>query len=140
MKDIENKVEIGDLLALVSRRLDAKELDRALECFSQDAQLELIEDGKTIVSLQGKEAIREHLTLKMEKMDTLFHSNGASVTNLITVDQGAQAVTPCIIKNRSADPAITTDECAVYHDSLVKVDGFWYIVKRTIEIVFKSVH
>lgn len=139
MKQHENKLEIAELIGEVSRNLDKKDLNKVLEAFSADAEFTIEEDGKAAVDLTGREAIREHIASHMEKYDLIFHNNGSTVVDLIHLDQSATAATSCIVKTRTNDPIVTTDEYVYYLDSLVKVNGFWYIVKRTIQIESKSV-
>ncbi len=139
MNALENKQEVSELVAGLSRAIDLKKIDDIMSVFSEDAVLELEEGGKTVLSLQGKEAIREHLSLQLEKYDLMFHNTGASVVELIKVDQSANAVTSSFVRTRTNDPIVNTDECLYYKDSMVKVEGCWYLVKHKVQIVSKSV-
>ena len=139
MNALENKQEVSELVAGLSRAIDLKKIDDIMSVFSEDAVLELEEGGKTVLSLRGKEAIREHLSLQLEKYDLMFHNTGESVVELIKVDQSANAVTSSFVRTRTNDPIVNTDECLYYKDSMVKVEGCWYLVKRKVQIVSKSV-
>lgn len=140
MKEHENKLEVAETIIQSAQKFDEKNVNGALEAFSADAELIIQEGGKTVLDLSGREAIHEHLASRFESIDAIFHNVGGSSVELVNLDQSAFATTSCIVKMKTNNPDVTTDEDVYYHDQLVKVTGFWYIVRRTIEIVFKSVH
>lgn len=137
-KKLLNKVEIASLINEVSNDLDHKDLKKVLEKFSEDAHLNLVENGKTVRALAGKEEILETLTTMLEDVSVFFHNNGTMVIDVLSMDQNATASTTAIVKQISEKA--TTDEDLCFHDKLIKVNGFWYIVERTVEIITKSVH
>ncbi len=139
MQEHANQLEISEMIAHLSLALDYKNMERTMEKFSTDAHFVIEEDGRTTLDLKGREAIREHLAKKWETMDVVFHNTGATCSQIITLDQAAESWTSAFVKTRTFDPSVTTDECVHYHDRLIKVDGHWYIVERTIEVVTKSV-
>lgn len=136
-KELMNKLEISSLIDEVSYNLDQKNLKKALEDFTEDARLNLIENGHAVYQLSGKEEIRETLTMQLEKTDSFFHNNGTKAIDVLAMDQNAVAATSCIVKMTMQ--TTVTDEDLYYHDKLIKVNGVWYIVERTVEIVSKSV-
>lgn len=137
-KELLNKVEIASLINEVSNDLDHKDLKKVLEKFSGDAHLNLVENGKTVRALAGQEEILETLTTMLEDVSVFFHNNGTMVIDVLSMDQNATASTTAIVKQISEKA--TTDEDLCYHDKLIKVNGFWYVVERTVEIITKSVH
>lgn len=137
-KELMNRVEIASLIDEVSYDLDQKDLTAMLENFTEDARLNLMENGHAVFQLSGKEEIRETLTMKLEKVSTFFHSNGTKVIHVLSMDQNAVASTSCIVK--MVTDAAVTDEDLYYHDKLIRVNGEWYIVERTVETISKSVH
>lgn len=56
-----------------------------------------------------------------------------------SLDQAATANTSCIAQLIRTDPMNMTLQTMEYEDSLIKVNGNWYIVKRVIRILYKSV-
>ncbi len=138
MKKLENKQEIFELINEISYDLDQKNIVKALETFTEDARLSLVENGSTILDLSGKKQILSHLQKKLEDVDVLFHNNGTSVIQVLSLDQKAIAHTSSIVKMIAK--GVETDECLYFNDKLIKVNGYWYVVERTIEIAVKSVH
>ncbi len=138
MKELENKQEVFDLINEISYDLDQKKVDTALDKFTEDAQLKITENGITTLALSGKEAIQDHLSKALKDVDVLFHNNGTSVIQVLSLDQKAIADTSCIVKKIAS--SVQTDECLYYQDKLIKVNGYWYVVERDIRIVVKSIH
>lgn len=140
MNELKNQIEVIQTIDEATCWLDQKNLDKLLEHFSEDALLKVTEDGKEVVSLSGKPAIREHLISRLEPVDTIFHNNGTHKVDVLSLDQSATSYTTSIVRISQTDPAIVTDEDLVFEDKLIKVNGFWYIVDRTVRIIAKSVH
>ncbi|MBF0580275.1 nuclear transport factor 2 family protein [Erysipelotrichaceae bacterium RD49] len=138
MSELENKLEISFLVDEISYQLDQKDAEKALEAFTEDAVLNIEEDGHTITSLCSNPAILTELNKRLEFVNYMFHNNGTKNIQVISLDQKATADTSCIIK--MASNQATTDEDVYFHDKLIKVNGYWYIVERTIEIITKSIH
>lgn len=137
-KEIKNRMEISALLDEVSYSLDQKDLKKAMENFTEDARLSLIENGQTVYQLDGKEEILKVLGPKIDSTSIFFHNNGTKMIEILTMEQNAVSATSCIVKMVTETAAI--DEDLYYHDKLIRVNEFWYIVERTVEVISKSVH
>lgn len=139
MKELENKIEIAELIDEVAFDLDQKDLDSALECFSEDASMTLIDGSETLESMHGKEEIRKTLGARMEKNEIIFHNNGTRQCRIIAEDGSALSRTAAVVRLVTADLCSIITEYVMYTDKLIKVNGFWYIVERTVDIVSKTV-
>lgn len=138
-KILENEFEISSVIDEFSYWIDQKELTKALEIMSEDAELTVIENGKTSTEAKGKQAIQDVMAQKNLYYDTIFHNNGTKYIEVKSLDQAATANTTCEALLLKIDPSSTTKQYMEYNDSLIKVNGNWYIVKRVINIVYKTV-
>lgn len=138
-KLIDNQYEISTAIDEVAYYIDHKNLTKAMEVFSEDAQLEVYEDGKLTTLCKDKQQIQSVLTEKIENYDIIFHNNGTKMVDVKSLDQAATANTSCIAQLIRTDPMNMTLQTMEYEDSLIKVNGNWYIVKRVIRILYKSV-
>ncbi|MCF0258861.1 MAG: nuclear transport factor 2 family protein [Erysipelotrichaceae bacterium] len=134
-----NTMEICQLVDELAFQLDCKNLDKAMELFSEDAELKLIENGKEVLDAKGKDQIRENLSARMADFDYLFHSNGTKVYDLKSLDQAAQVNTSCICRYQTLSSKNTVTQYIEYLDQMIKVNGFWYIVSRTVKVISQSV-
>ena len=134
-----NTIEISQLVDELAFQLDCKNLDKAMELVSEDAKLTLIENGKEVLDADGKARIRENLSERMANFDYLFHSNGTKVYDLKSLDQAAEVNTSCICRFGTLNPRNTVTQFIEYLDQMIKVNGCWYIVSRTVKVISQSV-
>lgn len=137
--DMLNQWEIVCTIDELSMDLDQKNLDKALQTFSEDARLIVQENGVITSQAQGKEEIKTLISNKMSQMDIIFHNNGTRSIDVKTLDQAAISRTHCIVRMIQKDPKAIINQYQWFEDKLIKVNGFWYIVERTIGIVSRSV-
>lgn len=95
-KLIDNQYEISTAIDEVAYYIDHKNLTKAMEVFSEDAQLEVYEDGKLTTLCKDKQQIQSVLTEKIENYDIIFHNNGTKMVDVKSLDQAATANTSCI--------------------------------------------
>lgn len=138
-KTMKNQWEVFSTIDEISYNLDCKQLSKALEFFTEDAHLQVLENGKITTDCTNKQAIQDILTQKIETVDILFHNNGTKVIDIKSLDQAATADTTSIAQLIRFDPYSVTWQTMEYKDSLVKVDGNWYIASRIINILSKTV-
>ncbi len=138
MNELENKVEITSVIDEISYELDKKDVDNSIAAFTEDAIISYVQDGKTLATFNGKAEIQEAVAGQFENITTLFHNNGTHHIRLISLDQKAVAATSSIV--RIVAGQTTSDADVYYHDKLIKFNGMWYIVERTVDIVTLSVH
>lgn len=135
-----NQWEIACTIDEVSMDLDNKNLDKALEAFSEDANLTIMEGDTVTAKAAGKEEIKNIIADRMNNMDVIFHNNGTKVIDVKTLDQAAVADTTCIARLIQKEPAAKIDQYQIFEDKLIKVNDYWYIVDRTIRIVSRSIY
>lgn len=134
-----NEWEIARMIDALSWKLDAKKLDEALQHFTEDVKFTLIEEGKTVINVQGVENAKTSIAARMDLYDILFHTNGTRVFDVQMPDQKAYANTTCIARMIRFDPSLTVTEFLEYADELIKVEGEWYISSRTIHVITRKV-
>lgn len=138
-KLMKNQWEIFSTIDEIAYNVDNKELTKAMAVFSEDARLEIYEGGKLTTVCENKQAIQNIITEKIENYDVVFHNNGTKKIDVQSLDQAATANTTCIAQLIKTNPASTTWQTMEYNDSFVKLNEDWYLVKRVINILSKSV-
>lgn len=138
MKELENKVEISSMIDEIAYNLDQKDVQNSIASFTEDAIISYVQDGKTLATLNGKAEIQEAVAGRFETISTLFHNNGTKHIRIMSIDQKAVAATSSIVK--IITDTSTSDADVYYHDKLIKFNGLWYIVERTVDIITLSVH
>lgn len=71
-KLIDNQYEISTAIDEVAYYIDHKNLTKAMEVFSEDAQLEVYEDGKLTTLCKDKQQIQSVLTEKLKITISFF--------------------------------------------------------------------
>ena len=135
-----NMMEISTTIDELAFHLDGKDLTKALEVFTEDAKLTLIENGKVNLAADGKAQIQENLSARMANFDYLFHNNGTKVYDIKTLDQAAVVNTSCVCRYGQLEPKATVTQFIEYCDQMIKLNGFWYIVSRTVKVISQSAH
>lgn len=135
----KNEWEISQAVDHVAYYLDNKDMNELMKHFSVDAHLKIIEGDKLVCDLNGQQAIRDVLAKRLEESDDVFHLTGTKMIKVNVPDQNATANTCCVARLVRRDPDAATTQFIEYNDRLIKVDGFWYIVERTIHIISQSI-
>lgn len=138
-KLMKNQWEISSAIDEVAYYIDNKNLTKAMEVFSEDAHLEVFEDGKLTTVCDDKQAIQSVLAEKISNYDVIFHNNGTKMIDVKALDQSATANTTCIAQLIRTEPTVNVWQTMEYSDSFVKFNENWYLVRRVIHILSKSV-
>lgn len=130
--------EIRQVLAMYCHALDFQDLDSFVEVFAPDGSFEAISDQD---SLNGKHTGRDELRAFGASVGeyTVGHVRHSSISVLIEGDQDvAYASSYCLITRdfgmphgKNQTPAVGMETSGIYVDKLRKIDGRWYIQKRT---------
>jgi ketosteroid isomerase-like protein len=130
--------QIRQVLAMYCHSLDFQDLDTFVEVFAPDGTFEAISDQE---SLTGKHTGRDELRVFGASVGeyTEGHVRHSSLSVLIDGDgDTAYSTSYCLVtrdfgmphgKNQTPSGRIETS--GVYVDQLSKIDGRWYIQKRT---------
>lgn len=138
-KEMLNQWEIARTVDETAADLDSRNLDKALAAFTEDAILHTMENGTETATVSGKSAIRAHIQKRMNNMEVLFHNNGTRVIDVRTLDQAALSLTHCIVRIIQKEPRAIVNQYETIQDKMIKVNGYWYIVERTVDIVSRSI-
>jgi hypothetical protein len=131
---LEDKLAIHELMGRVQYGYDERDTPMIENCFTEDAEFSMrIAKGDLIGPFVGREAIMGLMTGSMEEQtDVRRHV----VSNLF-FEEGDNGDPVCISNltlMATENGEIQLLSAGVYHDTVVKRDGRWQILKRHLEL------
>ena len=131
LEELMEKQALKELVDTFSNLADMRDTKTQSMLFTEDATMTSIV-GETSSTLEGRKNIEEACAKFLALFDTVYHSNGQQV---VTVNgDSAKGVSYCTVMliGKNADGVQMQNLQGVrYEDEYKKIDGKWYIAKRT---------
>lgn len=131
MEELMEKQALKELVDTFSNLADMRDTKTQSTLFTEDATMTSIVGGNAS-TLKGRDEIEKACAKFLSLFDTVYHSNGQQV---VTVDgDRAKGVSYCTVMliGKNAEGVRTQNLQGVrYEDEYQKIDGKWYIAKRT---------
>lgn len=131
MEELIEKQALKELVDTFSNLADMRDTKTQSMLFTEDATMTSIVGGNAS-TLKGRDEIEKACAKFLSLFDTVYHSNGQQV---VTIDgDRAKGVSYCTVMliGKNAEGVRTQNLQGVrYEDEYQKIDGKWYIAKRT---------
>lgn len=129
--ELADKIALRELIDKISILGDQKDFVRQTALFSENAISETVAGGETILKLEGRKEMVQAFEKFLQDFDTGYHFNGQQAVTI----NGDTATGTCycfitLIGNENGKKMKTTVG-ATYYDEYIRVNGQWFISKRT---------
>lgn len=138
IEEIKDRIALKNLVDTFSNLADVKDVNSQLDLFTKDAIVESVQDGVSNSKLEGREQIGAAFEGFLNRFETVFHQNGQQTVSIS--DDTANGISYCtvvLISNTNGEKFKTTFGIR-YYDNYVKIDGRWFISKRTSNFLWQE--
>lgn len=139
MQEIQDKMALRELVDNFSNLSDEKKVTEQMELFIDDAEVISISDGQISSQFKGKKEIGDAFSNFLALFHTVYHINGQH-TAKINGDTaiGIYYCQVVLIGNQDGKNMGRFSGIR-YNDEYVKIDGKWFIKKRTSHFMYNDI-
>lgn len=138
-QELSDRIALKEVVDLFSNYADTKDNDAQVALFTQDAEVNIVIDGKQLMSMHGRDEIAKAFGGSMTQYSAVFHMNGQQTVNIDGDTASGTAYSFVTLVEQNDDGNKTTSHQGVrYTDEYRKVEGQWLISKRTSNFIWRD--
>jgi hypothetical protein len=129
-KEIRDRLELRELVEMVSILGDKKDFNAQVLLFTEDAISETLAGGVPVLKLSGRKEMAEAFNSFLKEVETVYHFNGQQVLS-INGDR-ANGTCYCLVTliGHENGKKMKTTIGVIYEDNYVRNDNRWLISRR----------
>lgn len=133
---IKDKIALKELVDIFSNLADIKDTATQALLFTEEAELKSYIGTQLVSDLKGRKDIEDACRQFLDLFDTVYHCNGQQVVDIH--DDKATGIAYCqvVLIGPKDGKRIMTTQGVRYEDEYIKIDGKWFIAKRTSHFVW----